>query len=181
MGMPAYYKKMQSHVRRLGIISYPNTFQPTEMPGKPEPPKLFLKDPVFQDIFRRIEIHAVLLRMVKEGLPSGLAKHCLDCVAREDGSLVIFTDSQAVASQLRFFAPTLLGKINVNLVTPLKQVLVRNLSPEVPAAAAKPMTAASPAAIEAVKAGSKAAPCDELATALAKLGAAMEQNAKEKT
>jgi hypothetical protein len=152
------------------------------MPSKPEPPRLFLKDSVFQDIFRRIEIHAVLLRMVKEGLPSGLAKHCLDCVAREDGGLVIFTDSQAVASQLRFFAPSLLGKINVNLETPLKQVLVRNLSPEIPACAAvKPMKSASPSAIEAVIASSKAAPCDELAIALAKLGETMERYAKGKT
>ena len=151
------------------------------MPSKPEPPRLFLKNSVFQDMLRRVGIHAELLRMVKEGLPGPLAKHCHACVVREGGGLVIFTDSQAVASQLRFFAPSLLEKINVNLETPLKQVLVRNLSPEIPTTAVKPMKSASPAAIEAVKASSKTAPCDELAIALTKLGATMERYAKGKT
>jgi hypothetical protein len=151
------------------------------MPYKPDPPQQFLKNSAFQELFRRIEKNTDLLKMLKEGLPGPLARHCLYCLAREDGSLVIFSDSQAFASQLRFYASSILAKLNVSQETPFKQVLVRYLHPTMPNHAVKPMQKPSPEVIDMVKASSKAAPCDELGKALAKLGAAMERYAKEKT
>jgi len=148
------------------------------MPHKPKHPQSFLKDSAFLDIFRRIELHDKLLRSVKEALPEMLASECQHCVAREDGALVIFSDSQMVASQLRFYAPSILAKLNENLESPFKRVLVRNLPTPEPEIADKPMMPTSPEVIEMVKARSKDSPCDELAVALAKLGATMERHAK---
>lgn len=150
------------------------------MPLKPEHSRQFLRGPVFQGIFRRIEIQDELLGRVKHALPVHIAKHCHCCVPQEDRSLVIFTDLQTVASQLRFYAPSILAKLNTNQERPFKQILVRNLRPSISITAIKPMKPVSLKAIESVKASSKSAPCEELAIALEKLGATMERYAQEK-
>ncbi|MFZ4703705.1 MAG: DciA family protein [Candidatus Methylumidiphilus sp.] len=157
------------------------TNQPSlsNMTSKPKAPQTFLKNFIYQDLFRRIELHDRLLRQVKEGLPVALARQCLYCVAREDGGLVIFSDSQAVASQLRFYAPVILAQLNADREKPFKQVVVRNLPADEPKPTVKPMKVASPEAIAAVKASSMDAAGDELAIALAKLAATMERHAKE--
>ena len=152
------------------------------MAYKPDSPQQLLKNPVLQEILRRVAIHAELLKKVKEGLPVALAGHCLDCVAHEDGEVVIFSDSQAFASQLRFYAPVILAKLNANHGPSFfRRVSVKNLHPKAQDTAARLMQAPSPETIGIVKESGKAAFCDELGRALAKLGAAMERYAKEQT
>ena len=135
----------------------------------------------FQGLFQSIDKHAELLKRVKESLPDLLAKHCLYCLSREDRGLVIFTDAQAFGSQLRFYAPAILAKLNVDQDNPFKQVLVRYLHPVEPNTASRTMKQPSPETIDLVKASGKAANCEELGNSLERLGAAMERYAKEKT
>jgi len=151
------------------------------MQSKPDFPRQFLKNSAFQGLFQSIDKHAELLRRVKEGLTGPLAKHCLYCLSREDRGLVIFTDSQAFGSQLRFYAPAILAKLNVDQDKPFKQVLVRYLHSVEPSTASRPMKQPSPETIDLVKASGKAAICEELGNSLERLGAAMERYAKEKT
>ena len=150
------------------------------MPTKPEPPRLFLQGPTSQDLLRRIAYHAELLARVKAALPETMAGHCQYCLAREDKGLVIFADAQAFAAQLRFFAPSILAKLNASQEVAFTKVLVRSLQPGPPGLEVKPMPKASPVAIAAVKACSQDTAGDELAVALAKLGATMERHAKGK-
>jgi len=152
------------------------------MASKPESTRQFLNNALFLDIRQRIETHARLLKKIKESLPAPMAERCLYCVAREDGSLVIYTDSQAFASQLRFHAPSILARLEAAGETTFKQIAIRNLSSVEPAAASKPetpMKKPSPKAIAAVKASSRATG-DELDAALARLGASMERYAENK-
>ena len=95
-------------------------------------------------------------------------------------SLVIFTDSQAFGSQLRFYAPSILAKLNLDQEMPFKQVLVRYLHPTEPNTASRPMQQPSPETIGLVKASGKSAICEELGNSLERLGEAMERFAKEK-
>ena len=151
------------------------------MAYKPTSPQQILNHSVYRGLLRRIETNAELLRRVKAGLPEPMARHCQYCLGTEGGGIVIFSDSQAFSAQLRFYAPSILARVNVNMDPPFKQVSVRNLPLAEPVPMVKPMKPVSAAAIKAVKASSTAAPGDELAIALAKLGATMERFAKGKT
>ena len=151
------------------------------MAYKPTSPQQILNHSVYRGLLRRIETNAELLRRVKAGLPEPMARHCQYCLGTEGGGIVIFSDSQAFSAQLRFYAPSILARVNVNMDPPFKQVSVRNLPLAEPVPMVKPMKPVSAAAIKAVKASSAAAPSDELAIALAKLGATMERFAKGKT
>jgi len=150
------------------------------MQSKPDTPQQFLRNSTFLGLFQNIDIHAELLKRVKRGLPDPLAKHCLYCLSREDMSLVIFTDSQAFASQLRFYAPSILAKLNLDQEMPFKQVLVRYLHPTEPNIASRPMQQPSLETIGLVKASGKSAICEELGNSLERLGEAMERYAKGK-
>jgi hypothetical protein len=150
------------------------------MISKPESARQFLDNPAFHGIRQRLAFHAELLKRVKATLPDSAADHCLHCVAREDGGLVLYTDSQAFAAQFRFYAPSIQAKLNAAGDLFVKQIAVRNLSlapPKTAERAAAPMKEPSPESIEAVKASSHCAPGDELGEALARLGASMERYA----
>ena len=153
------------------------------MSSQPEPTRQFLNSPMFQDIHRRIETGASLLKKIKAALPGPMAAHCLHCVAREDGSLVVYADSQAFASQLRFHVPSILARLNAGGETAVKRIAVRNFSlaaQQAPQAKPMaPMKKPSARAIAAIKDSARAAGIgDELAAALARLGATMERYAE---
>jgi len=152
------------------------------MATKPEPTRQFLNNPMFQDIHQRVAIHARLLRKIKETVPGPMAEHCLHCVAKEDGSLVLYTDSQAFASQLRFHVPSILARLDAVGETSIRQIAIRNLAMEPQPGPAKPaarMKKPSTEAIEAIKASSRRDGGDELDAALARLGESMERYAAE--
>ncbi|QJD29530.1 DUF721 domain-containing protein [Methylococcus geothermalis] len=58
----------------------------------------------------RLENHRKLLETIRRGLPPPLATHCLDCVA-SDGTLVLYAESAAWASQLRFYLPRIIEEL----------------------------------------------------------------------
>jgi hypothetical protein len=153
------------------------------MSNKPEPTRQFLNDPTFQGFHQRIALHEDLLRKIKANLPEIAARHCLYCVAKEDGSLLLYTDSQAFATQFRFYAPTILAKLNAGGNSFIKQIGIRNLNLDAPPASEKampPMHTPSTETIKAVKASSATAGDDELGKALARLAASMERYAANK-
>ena len=150
------------------------------MPHSPESTRQVLNNAVFHDIRRRVDFHAELLKRIKDGVPAPMAKHCRHCVAREDGGVVVYVDSQAFASQLRFLLPALLAKLNGEGGLSIKRIVLRNLpltEPSVVTKAMPPMKVPPPEVIEIVKASSQSAPSDDLAKALARLGVAMERYA----
>jgi len=150
----------------------------------PEPTRQVLNNSLFHDIRRRVDFHAELLNRIKDNLPAPMAKHCRYCVARDDGGLVVYLDSQAFASQLRFILPSLLAKLNATGDLFFKQIIIRYLPLTQPSAVDKPvapMKAPPPEVIEMVKASSQSAPGDDLAKAMARLAAAMERYANQQT
>ncbi len=150
------------------------------MTGKPESTQQLLNHSTFLGLVRRIDLQAELLARVKKALPPSLGDHCLYCVAREDGRLVVFTDSPAWATQLRFYAPAILAAIRERDDFNIKEILPRNFPPTAAAAVpAKSMKTPPSDAIEMIKISSSAAPCPELGEALARLGAAMERYARK--
>jgi len=154
------------------------------MTSKPEPTRQFLNNPAFQSFHQRIAFHDELLRRIKANLPEIAVRHCLYCVAREDGSLLLYTDSQAFASQFRFYAPSIQTKLNAGGDLFVKQIAIRNLNLATPTTVVDkemaPMQPPSPESIEAVKSSSECAHDDELAGALARLAASMERYAQKK-
>lgn len=152
------------------------------MPNAPETPRQILGNPMFKELLRRVDFHAELLARIKAGLPRAMAQHCKYCVAKEDSTVILYTDSQAFASQLRFLVPGLLDSLNATGDLAITQVQVRNLLSPIPQPVEKPvapMRKPSRSAIEAVRASSECAAGDELGQALARLSATMERYARQ--
>ncbi len=142
-----------------------------------EPTRLSLNDLISPTLLRSLKIQAELLGRVRKAVPAALAVHCRYCVMREDGRMVVFTDSPAWATRLRFYSPSLLAALNADGGMPIGEILVRTLRIESPTRTVKPMEEPSPRAIEAVKASVAAAVCPEVGESLARLGMTMERYA----
>jgi hypothetical protein len=155
------------------------------MASKPIPTRQFLNNPAFQEIHQQVARNASLLKKIKAALPGAISEHCLSCVARDDGLLVVYTDSQAFASQLRFHAPLILARLSAAGDAAIRRIAIRNLASiedmQPVEKTMAPMKKPSTKAIEAVKAtGRNAAVGDELSAAMAHLGATMERYAGKK-
>lgn len=72
--------------------------------------------------------HARLQRLVQSRLPSFLADHCLACVVN-DGQLIVYTDSPAWATPLRFALPAVLTELQNGLEPALRRIQIRILCP----------------------------------------------------
>ncbi|GEM_PF-466495 len=80
-----------------------------------------LEDSVLSTLKARAHLHKKLLQRIQAGLPQNLSDHCIACVLRLDGLLVIYTNSAAWASQLRFYQSTILSEAaSVGPVTRIK-------------------------------------------------------------
>ncbi|MDD5033863.1 MAG: DUF721 domain-containing protein [Methylococcaceae bacterium] len=148
------------------------------MVSRLESPRQFLDHSGLGPLLKRIEKHGQLLQWVREILPAALAEHCRDCLARDDGRLILFTDSPAFGSQLRFHAPSILDKLNAQGDMTFCNLQVRNLCHEAPPKSGKPMPPISPAIIAIVKSSAAVMPSDELSAALARLGTTLEDYAQ---
>ncbi len=149
------------------------------MPKHPDTPQAFLQNEVYMTIYKRIEFHAALLKTIKAGLPEMLANQCSHCVVKEGGVVVIFTESQSVASQLRFYAPAILMKLNADPQHSFRKVFVKLLDPPEPAVEIKPMNPVSYRTVEMVRASIHSEPEDQLTMALTRLSDTMERYAKD--
>lgn len=83
------------------------------------------------DVFHvRLDQQQSLLQHIRSELPPALASHVLHCVVNE-GKLVLYTDSAAWASQLRFLKQEILQATRNAQKTPLDKMQVRILADQV--------------------------------------------------
>lgn len=61
----------------------------------------------------RISVHSELLSAIKATLPSALSSHALHCVS-SDKKVLLYTDSAAWSSQLRFYHQAMLRAVTSN-------------------------------------------------------------------
>jgi hypothetical protein len=113
---------------------------------------------------------ARLLGAVRECLPDFLGAHCFYCVAKGE-RLIIYVDSAAWSSQLRFYGPDLLDRLEQSIGYRFKEVQVRNLLSVTGASAAPSKPRLTPSAektIEVLRQSAENAP-QELKEALQRL------------
>ncbi|AAU91496.1 DUF721 domain-containing protein [Methylococcus capsulatus] len=119
----------------------------------------------------RIETHRRLLETIRRLLPPPLAHHCRECVAG-DGTLVLYAESAAWASQLRFYLPRIIEELAQEGHGQFRRGKVRTLSLAMEAPRAAPRRPAPhrplPATIAAIDAAARASEGD-IGTALARL------------
>lgn len=85
-------------------------------------------------LLAQARLHDRLLGRIRQTLPEPLGAHCLYCVLRGDGQLILYTDSAAWASKLRFYQSEL--RLALGEIGPLNSIQVRVLLP--PGRAEKP-------------------------------------------
>lgn len=145
------------------------------MKCKPESTNELLSNSPLRSLLERVEKHGEILRIVREALPPSLAGHCKDCLAREDQRLVIFTDSPAWASQLRFYVPTILVKLKTPNGYDFRDIQVRNLRFEAPSNKVKSVNAPSLEVARMIKESGLGASSVELRKALERLSVTIER------
>lgn len=96
------------------------------MPGKPEPLRTLLGSSALAPLRAQMERQERLLQAVRRGLPEFLADHCRHCVAKDD-RLLIYVDSAAWGSQLRFYGPSLLAHLEQSAGYRFRDVRLRSL------------------------------------------------------
>lgn len=87
------------------------------------------QDAKLAPLLRQLRLYAQLLEQIQAALPQPLSAHCLYCVLRSGGRLILYADSAAWAAKLRFYQ----AKIKAALAAwgPVESVRVRVLLPEV--------------------------------------------------
>ncbi len=78
-------------------------------------------------LLAQARLHDRLLGKIRQTLPEPLGAHCLYCVLRRGGQLILYTDSAAWASKLRFYQSEL--RSAVGELGPLNSIQVRVLLP----------------------------------------------------
>jgi hypothetical protein len=96
------------------------------MPRDPKPVQGLLRGAALASIMAQLDSQGRLLRAVREGLPAFLSIHCRHCIAKGD-RLLIYADSPAFASQVRFYGPGLLPRIEQSIGLRFRDIQVRNL------------------------------------------------------
>ena len=145
------------------------------VPGKPQPVRALLESSALASIRAELAEQARLLRTVREGVPEFLSAHCLYAIAKGD-RLLIYVDSPAWGSQLRFYGPSLLERLERTTGYGFKELQVRNLLSAVgsPARRSEPRLAPPQAALgELLRRSAETAP-GELKEALKRLCRAVE-------
>ncbi|CAL1240183.1 DciA family protein [Candidatus Methylocalor cossyra] len=99
----------------------------------PEGVGRLLENGVIGSLRAQLEDHARLLDAVRRCLPDVLGGHCRHCLITQDNRLLIYVDSPAWASQLRFFGPRLASCVEGVSARPIREVRVRNLLDPPPA------------------------------------------------
>jgi hypothetical protein len=83
------------------------------------------QDGTVQAIRTQIQKHRQMLDLAKKALPGFLAVHCVDCVIKPD-RLIIYVDSAAWASQIRFYVPSVLSRLEQSTGYRFKDLQIRN-------------------------------------------------------
>lgn len=153
------------------------------MRPRPKPTQHFLQGIILGEIGKRVRRHARVLEAIRLALPTTLSLHCRACVVREDGKLLIYTDSSAFATKLRFYAPSILATLNAPRMGQdtcesyqFSQILIRQMERHGTMQPDKTMAVASDETIQMIKSSSQSTSCCELAESLARLSATMEKH-----
>jgi hypothetical protein len=145
------------------------------MPGSPAPLKGFLDNAALASIRAQLDVQGRLLRVVRQGLPEFMGSHCRHCVLKED-CLLIYVDSPAFASQVRFYGPSLLAHIESAAGLRVRNIQVRNLLPAAPKPAEKIRPAPpSQATGEMLRTAAENSPSGEIKDALLRLSQTLEE------
>ncbi|MGH8498232.1 MAG: hypothetical protein ACRERV_05415 [Methylococcales bacterium] len=95
------------------------------------PPKLILVDQyiksgnsILLSLKQTISEQCRLLQIVRQNLPESLAEFVVGCVLKKS-KLILFTESGAPASKLRFHSPVLLNALNANSAIPIESLALR--------------------------------------------------------
>jgi len=143
---------------------------------EPQRAAQYLNSSIFRSLLDRVELHRQILSLARGVLPETLAAHCQDCLIK-GSRVLVFTDSPAWASQLRFYAPNILAQLNSSAGHHFSEVQVRNLRLEAPADTHKPMKRPSPSVARLLNLSGLDAPSVEIGEALVRLGATIERYA----
>lgn len=84
----------------------------------------FLTNKDLANLNRTLNLHRQTLAEIKKNLPPVLADHCIHCVPKQD-QLIVYADTAAFASQLRFFAPALLEALASTTPAGFKEIQIR--------------------------------------------------------
>jgi hypothetical protein len=107
------------------------------MAAKPEPARRFVKGDVLSPLSAQLAEQQRLLQAVRSNLPEFLAPHCRHCVPRGE-RLLIYADTPAFASHLRFYGPNLLMRLEQATGQRFRECQVRNLFSVIAEAKGKP-------------------------------------------
>jgi hypothetical protein len=88
----------------------------------------FLNYKNLAELNRTLNLHRQTLAEIKKNLPPVLADHCIHCVPKQD-RLIVYVDTAAFASQLRFFAPTLIDALASTTYSGFKEIKIRIAMP----------------------------------------------------
>lgn len=101
------------------------------MPTKPILVQEFFKicAPGPKLINQKLQTHQAIFRQVNSVVPNSIKAHLVDC-ATKGTKLLLFTDSSAWASQLRFYNPIVLKALKNQSIPPIKQIHIRIVPPE---------------------------------------------------
>ncbi|MGX2039148.1 DciA family protein [Methylocaldum sp. MU1018] len=139
------------------------------MAHQPESVAGLLQGTAIQSISTQIERHRRMLNAARRALPGFLADHCVDCVIKPD-QLILYVDSPAWASQIRFYALRLLPGIERSTGYRFKNLQIRNAFPAVEKSREPPAFAPPPGFVaELLESSAASASSGELKEALLRL------------
>lgn len=126
--------------------------------------------------WRQIEQQKQCLQMVRRALPPSLAQHALHCVI-DGGKLILYTDSAAWASQLRFHKTAILASLSARSGPPVGALQIRILTERAGLSETNELKANIPSAenIEMIRQQSDYFPDNELKQALQRLCATLSR------
>ncbi len=131
---------------------------------------------IHSSIVGRLQEQNRLLIDVKKAVPPFLREHCVACVAKEN-NIILYTDSPAWASQLRFHGASIIDELNRQL--PSKTVAKVKLRVLIPPASPNtnreyPPQTPSPETIHALRSSANSLSNIELKNALSRLALTLE-------
>jgi hypothetical protein len=134
---------------------------------RPHPVGQLLRSGGWAALAAELEAQARLLAVVRAALPEALAAHCRHCVPAAD-SLLLYVDSPASASPLRFYGPALVAAVAAATGRTFQDFRVRiHREPSPPPRPRRPSATAE--ASRSVQFGADAATSDEVRNALLRL------------
>ena len=123
--------------------------------------------------------HIRIQRFIQRRLPGFLAEHCRACVARDD-TLIVFTDSPAWATQLRFTLPGLLGELRSAFHSDWQRTQIRVLRSGDAVSEARHPAVPGISIIRQVQAAASSSPSLELRDSLLRLAATWQKHSAKR-